>query len=158
MNSLGRRATPLLGLMKPSMTVMALDVGRTRIGMAVSDPGEANAHPLKAIERRSFQNDVAQIAVEVRSHGVSRVIVGFPLNMDGTEGRRAQGMRVFAERLGEALSIPVELHDERLTTFDAKERVRGRPMRRANRRRALDAIAAALILDSWLHEHPSRSE
>ncbi|MGH7908043.1 MAG: Holliday junction resolvase RuvX [Candidatus Binataceae bacterium] len=133
-----------------SMTVAALDVGKTRIGIAVSDPDGTMAQPIGTIRRKSIEQDIARLSTELRPRQVGRIIVGYPLNMDQSEGPRSRGMKIFAHQLETTLQIPVELQDERLTTFEAKERLRGLPMKRASRRNALDAIAAAIILESWL--------
>ncbi len=132
------------------MTVAALDLGRSRIGLAVSDDSEAQVFPLGAIERRGGRADFEEIARCLRDYGVSRLIVGLPLNMDGTEGPPARSARAFAERLGDGLKLPVELFDERLTSFEAEDRLKGSGTRRKANKAAIDAIAAAVILEGWL--------
>jgi putative holliday junction resolvase len=132
------------------MTVAALDLGRRRIGLAVSDDSEAHVFPLGAIERRGGRTDSQEIARCLRDYHVGRLIVGLPLNMDGTEGAPARSARAFAERLGEELKLRVEMFDERLTSFEAEDRLKDSGIGRKAKRAAVDAIAAAVILEGWL--------
>ena len=81
---------------------------------------------------------------------VSLVVIGLPLNMDGTEGPSARAVRAFAERLVAATGLPIEMFDERLTTFEAEDRLRQASTSRAAKKAARDAVAAAVILEGWL--------
>jgi putative holliday junction resolvase len=132
------------------MAVAAFDLGRRLIGVAVSDDSETRVFPLGAIERRGGRVDFLEIERSLRDYHISRVIVGLPLNMDGTEGAPARSARAFAERLGVELKVPVELFDERLTSFEAEDRLKGSGIARKAKRAAIDAIAAAVILEGWL--------
>jgi putative Holliday junction resolvase len=132
------------------MKVASLDVRMTRIGVAVSGPDSRTAQPIGTIERRSLSDDLKRLSQELTTRNIELIVIGLPLNMDGTEGWRAREMRAFAEAIARGLGVPVELHDERLTTFEAHERLRGVPLRRAKRRELFDSLAAALILESWL--------
>jgi putative holliday junction resolvase len=132
------------------MTVAALDLGRRRIGLAVSDDSEAHVFPLGALERRGGRADFEAIARCLHDYRISRMIVGLPLNMDGTEGAPARSARAFAERLGDELKLAVEMFDERLTSFEAEDRLRDRGIPRKAKKAAIDAIAAAVILEGWL--------
>jgi putative Holliday junction resolvase len=136
------------------MPVAGIDFGRKRIGLAVSE-GQA-AYPLKIMERRSLKADLAAIRSLLIERGVSLIVVGLPLNMDGTEGPSARAARTFAEHLGTATGLPVELFDERLTTFEAEERLREASASRAAKRASRDAVAAAVILEGWLETRPGR--
>lgn len=93
---------------------------------------------------------MAQIAEVVREFEVTRAVVGLPLNMDGTEGSSARMARGFAARLAQELGLPVELGDERLSTFEAEGRLRDRGVRARDRKEVVDAEAAAVILQDWL--------
>ncbi len=130
--------------------VMALDVGERRIGVAISDALGVLATPLVTLARRSRTEDFAIIARLARERRVTRIIVGHPLNMDGSVGEQARRSERFAQRLAEALGTdgpPVTLWDERLSTLDAAERLdTGGGAGRAG----LDAAAAAVILQEWL--------
>jgi putative Holliday junction resolvase len=94
---------------------------------------------------------LAAVADLVREHGPDTVIMGLPLNMDGTEGPRAELSRAFAESLSNLTGVPVHLHDERLTSFEAEQRMRG-TSRREKKERA-DAVAACVLLESWIESH-----
>jgi putative pre-16S rRNA nuclease len=139
------------------MATVALDLGRRRIGVAIA-AGAANlgAQPLGAIERRSFADVVARLSSMLAGHDVDRIVVGLPLNMDGSEGLAARAARDFAARLAAALGIAVDLFDERLTSFEAEERLKGLPVARGRKKSAVDALAAAVILDGWLAANAQR--
>ncbi|HUO05062.1 MAG TPA: Holliday junction resolvase RuvX [Candidatus Binataceae bacterium] len=138
------------------MGYAALDVGRHRIGVAVAGPAGAGAYPLGTIERKSFHHDSKALAAMFDGRGVTTIIVGLPLNMDGSDGPAARSARAFSRRLAEALGIAVELFDERLTSFEARERMRGMDFGKGKRKPATDAIAAAVILEGWLQARPER--
>jgi putative holliday junction resolvase len=125
--------------------VLALDHGSARCGCAVSDPSGTLATPLPVIERPDTKRGLAAVARLVEEHGAERVIVGLPLTLRGEEGEQADRARTFAERLGRRVSVPVELHDERLTTRLA-ERTRGNA--------DADSRAAAHLLESYLAGAP----
>jgi putative Holliday junction resolvase len=122
------------------MRVLALDYGSARIGCAVSDPSGTLVRPVAVIERADVR-EVLRVAEEL---GAERVVVGLPLNMDGTEGAQAQATRAFCEQLGAVLSVPVETYDERLTTRMAQA------SRRAGAGAAEDSLAAAHLLEAYL--------
>jgi putative pre-16S rRNA nuclease len=121
--------------------VLALDHGAVRCGCAISDPSGTVATPLPAIERPDTKRGLAAAARLVDEHDVERVVVGLPLTLRGEEGMQAARARTFAERLGRRVSVPVELHDERLTTRLA-ERTGGAA--------DADSRAAAHLLESYL--------
>ena len=133
------------------MVVAGIDFGNRRIGLAVSSPDQLSAYPVETIERsRSLAADLATLRVRLTALEVRRIVVGLPLNMDGTVGPQARAAQVFARRLEEATGIPVELCDERLSSFEAEERLKGIPVRRNRRKLAIDAVAASVILETWL--------
>ena len=137
------------------MSIAALDLGRRRIGVAVTDAAAMGAHPVGVVERRSMAQDLAAIAAMLRDREVTTIVVGLPLNMDGSEGPAARAARLFADRMGAALKVAVEMFDERLTSFEAEERPKGMPVKRGARKPAIDAIAATVILEGWMQ---SRAE
>ncbi len=137
------------------MPIIALDFGRRRIGVAIS-ADELTAHPLAFIERRTLAHDLASLRLKVAPYRVSRVIVGLPLNMDGSEGPQARAARAFAQSVRDKLDLPVELFDERLTSFEAEQRLAGLKVKRSKRKGAVDALAAAIILESWLQRQTVR--
>ncbi len=137
------------------MSIAALDFGRRRIGVAVTDAAAMGAYPLGVVERRSLRRDLEAIAAMLRDREVTTIVVGLPLNMDGSEGPAARAARTFAERVVDALKVEVEMFDERLTSFEAEERLKGIPVKKGARKPAIDAIAATVILEGWMQ---SRAE
>ena len=132
------------------MAVAAIDFGRKRIGLAITDDDGRGAYPVGTMERRSLNHDLDAIRSQLAERGVSRIVVGLPLNMDGTEGPSARAARAFAEHLGMATGVAVEMFDERLTSVEAEERLRSASTSRSGRKAARDAVAAAVILEGWL--------
>ncbi|HDI11737.1 MAG TPA: Holliday junction resolvase RuvX [Candidatus Acetothermia bacterium] len=135
------------------MRVMGLDVGEKRIGIALSDETGTIAQGKGIYRRRTLEEDTKHLAEKVQEWGVVRIVVGLPLNMDGTEGKQARTVREFARALGEAAGIPVELWDERLTSAEAERVLLEADLSRRKRRRMRDELAAVLILQSWLDAH-----
>ena len=123
------------------MRVLALDHGSARCGCALSDPSGTLATPLGAVERPDTRKGLARIAALAQDNGAERIVVGLPLTLAGEEGSQATEARAFAERLAGRVSVPVELHDERMTTRLA-ERIGGQ--------RDADSRAAAHLLESYL--------
>jgi putative holliday junction resolvase len=123
--------------------VLALDYGSARCGCALSDPTGTLATPLGAVEGAGTARGLSELARLVREHGAERVVVGLPLTLAGEEGSQAAESRAFAERLAEAVDVPVELYDERLTTRQAE---RDGAAASAD----ADSRAAAHLLESYL--------
>lgn len=121
--------------------ILGLDHGEARCGCAVSDPSGTLATPLAAVERPETKRGLAQIARLVEEQEIERVVVGLPLTLAGEEGGQAERAKTFAERLGRRVAVPVELHDERLTTRMAE---------RSGGRADADSRAAAHLLESYL--------
>jgi putative pre-16S rRNA nuclease len=137
------------------MATAALDLGAHRIGIAVTDAAEISAHPLCTIERRSPRTDFEAIRQALGKREIECIVVGLPVNMDGTEGPMARHARNFAARLADALKIRVELQDERLSSFEAEHRLAG-AVGRAKMKPTVDAVAAVVILEGWLEAHRAR--
>jgi putative Holliday junction resolvase len=133
--------------------VLGLDLGDARIGVAISDDERRIAVPLGTV-RTGAPADVRAIAELVRVHGVTLVVVGHPLLLSGEAGERAHHAERFADALGGVLAIPVELHDERLSTVEAERALRQTGASGRERRRAVDRSAATVILQSWLDAAP----
>ena len=138
------------------MPIAALDLGRRRIGVAVTDAASMGAHPVGIVERRALKHDLDAIAALLRDRQVSTIVVGLPLNMDGSEGPAANRARKFAERLAESLGVTVEMFDERLTSFEARDRLTEMPARKGARKTGLDALAAVVILEGWMQANPGK--
>lgn len=132
------------------MRVMGLDIGDSRIGMAVSDPLGILASPLTIIERKDDETAIGEIAAIIHEKEVERVVAGLPLNMDGTRGVQAQKTEGFIRLLRSRTEVPVALRDERLSTVTARERLK--ETRRTGKHTRDDAAAAAVILQSYLDE------
>ena len=138
------------------MRVVALDLGTRRIGVAVSDAGGIMATPYSVIERSGdVSADRARVADIVAEVGAGMVVVGLPLSMDGRKGPAARAALEEAEALRQVLDVPVESHDERLTSVSANRSldaagVTGPRRRRAREAGAVDQEAAAVMLQSWL--------
>ena len=125
--------------------VLALDYGEARCGVAVSDPTGTLATPLEAIEQPGSRRGLQRVARVVRKQRADLVVVGLPLTLAGEEGGQARLTREWTARLSEAISVPVELHDERLTTRQAEQTGGGADA---------DSRAAAHLLESWLARTP----
>jgi len=133
------------------MAIAALDLGKHRIGIAIADDAGLAVHPIGALERRSVVRDLESVRARLVEFEVALVVVGLPLNMDGSAGPAARTATAFAARLREASGLPVELYDERLTSFEAEERLKELSGRRARDKGTIDAVAASVILESWLN-------
>jgi putative Holliday junction resolvase len=132
------------------VTYLGLDLGRATIGVALADDVLKTARRVETIRRSSEQADLAALRRVAQDYGVERAVLGLPLNMDGTEGASARLARAFAPKVEAALGVPVELFDERLSTFEAESRLRERGLSAREQRSIIDAEAAAVILQSWL--------
>lgn len=136
------------------MRILALDVGERHTGVAISDPTATIARPLETVDHRSKKALCSAVAHLVEEHGAEIVVVGRPLSLNGHVGPQAQLVDRYAEALAETLSVPVVLWDERFSTATADEILRATRKEKARRRARsdgeIDAIAAAVILRSYL--------
>jgi putative holliday junction resolvase len=139
------------------MAIAALDLGKRRIGIAIADDAGRAVHPIGALERRSVVRDLELIRARLVEFEVSQVVVGLPLNMDGSSGPAARAAEAFADRLHQACGLPVELFDERLTSFEAEERLKDLSGKRARDKGTVDAVAASIILEGWLIQRRSNA-
>ena len=130
--------------------VLALDVGARRIGLAISDALGITAQGLDTLERINIREDLGRLEAIARDREVGLILVGHPLHMSGREGRQAQYVRDFADRLKERIGIPVQLWDERLTTVQAGRVLRESGISIRKRAKAVDRLAAVLLLESYL--------
>ena len=143
------------------MRCLGLDLGSKRIGVALCDPEERVATPLTVVERsKSRSHDHANIARLVEEYEVEAVVVGLPLNMSGKVTAAAQSAKEETEQLRAALGIPVHLYDERLTTVTANRSLMEMEMKADARRRVVDKVAAAVMLQAYLdhRRHERRME
>ena len=135
--------------------ILGIDFGQKRVGLAISDALGLTANPLSVFERKSSIEDMRYIQNIVESQQVSKIVIGLPLNMDGTPGMLTGEVENFAKKLAENLKIPVEFIDERLTTMQAERMlVEEADMSREKRKKVRDKIAASMILRTYLELHP----
>lgn len=134
------------------MKIMALDLGDSRIGIAFSDIMNIIANGYESYNRQKNYNDYEYIANLIKEHNVQRIVIGLPVNMDGTEGERAQMAREFGDELKKLISSEIEINfiDERLTTVSAERVLLEADVSRNKRKKVIDKIAATIILQSYL--------
>jgi putative Holliday junction resolvase len=163
--------TQLLSPKNQPATILALDYGRARIGLAIADAEARLAKPLATLERINRNEDMRRLRELAREQGVTQIIVGLPLRLDGSHGEMAEEASRFAERVRKQIGVPVEMVDERLTSWEAErllEEQGGRVMKPAARMTAgrdlrppmrkpktegklsIDALAAAIMLKEYL--------
>jgi putative Holliday junction resolvase len=152
----GNHTLPIPQNSEPSR-VLALDWGTKSVGLAISDPLGLTAQGLPTMERRNRRQDFNFLRTLIRKHNVSLILLGLPLNIDGTEGERAVRMRELAVDLRNHLNVDVQLRDERLTTVEANRILHEAGVKVARRRESVDRVAAALLLQEYLDEQPRTS-
>ena len=145
-------------------TILAVDYGRARIGLALADSETRMPHPLSTMERFNRNEDMRRLRELVRELGVKQIVVGLPLRLDGTRGDMAEEVERFAQRIRKQIGVPVEIVDERLTSWEAErlmEEIQGRFIRdekltggkkskNVQAKMTVDAVAAAVILKEYL--------
>jgi putative pre-16S rRNA nuclease len=134
----------------PSGRVLGLDVGSRRIGVAVSDPLGITAQGLETLQRRNKKHDFEHLQRVIREYKVREIVVGLPLRMSGAEGIQSDKMNIFAEELRKRFHLPVHLWDERLTSAEANRLLRETDLSIEKRGKAVDRMAAILILQGWM--------
>jgi putative Holliday junction resolvase len=137
---------------------MALDVGEKRVGVAVSDETGTIATPRDPILRQELARDLEQIKRLGEELQVKRIVVGWPLSLNGSIGPQARRVEAFVERLKGAVSWPVDLVDERLTSRQAERMLIAGDVRRRRRRDLVDGLAAAMILKTYLDRRQADQE
>lgn len=143
------------------MRIIALDVGDRRIGVAMSDALGLTAQPVTVLTRSAPAADVEAVRQLVETHAAARLVVGLPLSMRGERGPQAQKVLSFVDALRQALAVPIELVDERLTTVEGERALRSAGASAKQRKAAIDRVAAQLILQQYLdgaHSRPERPE
>jgi putative Holliday junction resolvase len=144
--------------------ILGVDYGRARIGLALSEPETRMPQPLSTLERVNRNEDMRRLRELAREHGVKQIVVGLPLRLDGTHGEMAEEVERFAQRLRKQIGVPVELVDERLTSWEAErlmEEIQGKSIREekltghkkpknAQAKMTVDSVAAAVILKEYL--------
>lgn len=139
------------------MKILAVDYGDARTGLAGCDATELLASPIRQIEEKNMAKVAEQIAAEAGRQGAGMIVIGLPRNMDGTEGARAEKTRALADLLGTQTKLPIRLWDERRTTVSAAALLTENRSFGKKRKAKLDAVSAAVILESylaWRKNHP----
>ena len=140
----------LKALHRPNSRLLGIDPGTKTLGLALSDGSLRIASPLRTIARKKFAADAAELGRLVAEYDIFGLVVGLPLNMDGSEGPRAQSARALTRNLDAALQLPIALWDERLTTVAAERTLLEADLSRKKRSEKIDAVAAGLILQGAL--------
>lgn len=149
--------------------ILAIDYGRARIGLAVAESLHGIAEPLATLERVNRNEDMRRLRELARDHGVKFVVVGLPLRLDGTRGDMAEEAARFAQRVRKQIGVPVELVDERLTSWQAEREMEEQFGRRSkagetiskkktNHKVSVDSMAAAIILRDYLEHRANKAE
>jgi putative pre-16S rRNA nuclease len=134
----------------PVGRILGLDVGLRRIGIAVSDPLGITAQGLETLQRRNKRYDFEFLQRMIQKYDVREIVVGLPLRMNGDEGIQSDKMQVFAEDLRKRFRLPIHLWDERLTSAEANRLLRETDLSIEKRGKAVDRMAAVLILQGWM--------
>jgi putative Holliday junction resolvase len=132
--------------------ILALDVGARRIGVAVTDPLGITAQGLETLQRQNKRYDFEYLRRVIRDFDIKEIVVGLPLRMSGAEGTQSEKMRAFAEDLRKKFRLPVHLWDERLTSAEANRFLRETDLSIEKRGKAVDRMAAVLILQGWMEQ------
>lgn len=143
-------ATNSLAALPASGKLLGLDLGAKTIGIAISDGVRYSATPLETIKRRKFTLDAERLDQLVAENQAVGIVLGLPLNMDGSEGPRAQSTRAFARNLAARISIPIVFWDERLSTSAVTRMMIEADVRRDKRAAVVDKLAASYILQGAL--------
>lgn len=133
---------------------MGLDVGSKTIGVAVSDELGFSAHPIVTVRRTNIRADLHELVRIIKEQDVVRLIVGLPLNMNGSEGPRAGESRKLGDAIAGLANLPVIYWDERLTSVAAEKSLIEADVSRKKRKEVIDQVAACLILQGWLDSQP----
>ncbi len=136
--------------------ILAIDYGRQRIGLAISDELGLTAQPLETLERTNRRNDLRRLRDVVKKLGVGRIVVGHPVRLDGSAGDMAEEAVRFAARIQKELRLPVEMFDERLSSWEAQETTARTKTKRGKHSDRIDAVAAAVILRDFLNREQTR--
>ncbi len=140
------------------MIILGVDLGKARTGLAVCDRGEILASPLTVVEEHNRERLVEKVALAAQNAKAELLVVGLPRNMDGSEGESAQNARETAALLEKAAKLPVALWDERGTTVTAHGYLNETNVRGRKRKAVVDAVAATVILQSYLDSRHKKAE
>ncbi|MCL2370306.1 MAG: Holliday junction resolvase RuvX [Firmicutes bacterium] len=139
------------------MRILAIDYGDKRLGLAIGSTETGLGTPLEAIKSGGWDRDVIRLSRIIKEQGAEAIVIGLPLNMDGTEGRRAEITRKFGALLQVATTLQVHYHDERLTSKEAHSLLAQSGLSRQRRELLVDSVSAQLILESWVRYENNQS-
>jgi len=145
-----RNPADLVRDLAPGARLLGLDLGEKTIGLAISDPGRSVATPVETVARKRFGVDGPGLVALAQARGAGGFVLGLPVNMDGSEGPRAQSVRAFAHNLSRITDLPIVLWDERLSTVAVTRTLLDADMSRRRRAQVVDKMAAAYILQGLL--------
>jgi putative pre-16S rRNA nuclease len=134
------------------MRIMGLDVGTRTIGIAISDELGLTAQGLRTLKRKSVEDDLREIAAIIGQFGIDAIVVGLPMNMDGTLGGQAENVLKWVDVLKDQTKLPVATWDERLSTVGANKVLLEADLSRKKRKKVIDKLAAVLILQGYLDQ------
>jgi len=138
--------------------VLAIDYGRKRVGLALSDEMRLTARPAETLVRTNRRDDVRRLRDVVRKNGVRQIVVGYPVRLDGSAGEMAEEAARFAKRIQKELGLPVEMVDERLSSWKAEETLAATEGTRKKGETGFDAVAAAVILRDYLEREQTQKQ
>ena len=139
------------------MSILCIDYGSKTLGIAVSDDLGMMGHGIGSIRRSTKALDFQELRRHIDRYGADKILLGLPCNMEGSIGPAVQAVLAFGEELKEEFGLPVETWDERLSTFEAEDRLIGAAMGSKKRRKVIDTVAAAIILQGYL-DHMKQQE
>lgn len=145
-----RKPRDLARNLAPGARILALDLGKRTIGLALSDVGRAIATPFDTVARTRLKADLERLKAVIEAEDVGALVLGLPVNMDGSEGPRCQATRQFAADLAKEVDLPLAFWDERLSTRAAEAVLLDADLSRRRRGQVIDKVAAAVILQGFL--------
>ncbi len=132
--------------------ILGLDVGSKTIGLSISTSNLSLATPITTLKRRKFSQDLQQLKLILTERNIGALVIGLPLNMDGSEGRKCQSVRQFGRNILKEIDIPIVYWDERLSTYAMEQEMLAHDVSRKKRTQAIDALAATHILQGALEK------
>ena len=144
------QAAALAPLLKPNQRLLGIDLGEKTLGLALSDVERGIATPMKTLPRGKFARDAEALKALTEEHGVGGIVLGMPLNMDGSAGARVQATHAFSQNLARALGLPILLWDERMSTMAVERAMLEADLSRKRRAELVDKLAASYILQGAL--------
>ena len=139
-----------LGLLPAHSRLLCLDVGEKTIGLALSDGMRSIASPLETIDRKKFTKDMEHLRGVIQKHAIGGLVIGYPVNMDGSHGPRTQSVRTFVSTMSKHITLPMLLWDERMTTMAVERVMLEADLSRARRAQLVDKLAASYMLQGFL--------